>query len=148
MAAYENRKKKLKPEMAKVDISDYMAAIQQILDQRGRKTANVFLSTEDPEAVKHFREQIPVGWNLYIDQFLVDTMEHRIDDYNGNPRMAKEMNGRAGLLSLGSLLVAMEANDFVLTTKSNWSQLMDELRRAILDPRCGNCTSMIDLRKK
>lgn len=58
---------------------------------------------------------------------------------------SRETKGRAGLLTLASLLVAMEANDYVLTTTSNWSRLMDELRSAILDGKCKNCTRMIDL---
>lgn len=150
----------------KVGISDYIVAVNQILDQREKrenasskfsgqaqlastnKIANIYLATEDPEAVREFRKALPVGWNLFVDQFLVDTSRHRVDEYNGSPKMATALNGKAGLLALGSLLVAMEANDFVLTTASNWSQLMDELRRAILDPRCDSCTSMIDLRQK
>jgi hypothetical protein len=44
------------------------------------------------------------------------------------------------------LLVALEANYFVLTTASNWSRLMNELRKNVLDPSCGDCTRMIDLR--
>jgi hypothetical protein len=65
---------------------------------------------------------------------------------NGAPKMSKGLNGTAGRITLGSLLVAMEANDFVSTTASNWSRLMNELRKSILDSRCGNCTHMIDLR--
>ena len=106
------------------------------------------MATEDPEAVREFRKAIPSGWNLFVDQFLIETTHHRIDEYNGGPKMAKASNGRAGFLALGSLLVAMEANDFVLTTASNWSRLMDELRQTILDSRCGNCTSVVDLRRQ
>ena len=146
------------PFREKVEISNYIDAIHKILNRRERtknssskstskQIANIYLATEDPEAVTEFRKALPKGWNLYVDQFLIDTSEHRNGEYNGNPKMAKALNGKAGLLALGSLLVAMEANDFVLTTKSNWSQLMDELRRTILDPRCGNCTSLIDLRQ-
>jgi hypothetical protein len=46
----------------------------------------------------------------------------------------------------GSLLVAMEANYFVLTTASNWSRLMNELRKNFVEPRCNNCTLMVDLK--
>ena len=63
----------------------------------------------------------------------------------GNPIVAKKMDGKPGLIALGSLLVAMEANDFVLTTGSNWSRLINELHRNVLDPRCNNCTRLIDL---
>ena len=108
-------------------------------------TANIFLSTEDPEALQEFRKALPDGWNLFVDQFLNETIEDRPNEYNTGPKIARKQNGKTGLLALGSLLVAMESDDFVLTTKSNWSRLMDELRIAILDPRCGKCTSMIDL---
>jgi hypothetical protein len=138
-------------EMKLVLISEYIEAIYQILDKRpgaSRDKANIYLATEDPEAVKQFREAIPSsGWNLYLDQAYVEMLPHRVMEYNGSPKMSKAVGGRAGLVALGSLLVAMEANDFVLTTASNWSRLMNELRKSIINPRCNNCTSMIDLRK-
>jgi hypothetical protein len=138
-------------EMKLVQISEYMDAIYQILDQRpgatNRDKANIFLATEDPAAVQQFRQAMPSGWNLYIDRFYEEMLPYRVEEYNGSPKMSKSVGGRAGLVALGSLLVAMEANDFVLTTASNWSRLMNELRKSILDPRCGNCTNMIDLRK-
>ena len=90
---------------------------------------------------------LPSHWTLYVDQFLVETKVHRVDGYNGHNQMAQSdaIKGKAGLMALGSLLVAMEANDFVLTTSSNFSLLMEELRRSIVDPKCGGCTSVIDL---
>jgi len=169
VATYQGKKRKRMPEMKKVDVSEYIDAVHRILDQRDKnkdnydssskddrqtslpysnKRANIYLATEDPEAVREFRKAIPSGWNLFVDQFLIETTHHRIDEYNGGPKMAKASNGRAGFLALGSLLVAMEANDFVLTTASNWSRLMDELRQTILDSRCGNCTSVVDLRRQ
>ena len=60
--------------------------------------------------------------------------------------MTKNTKGRAGLVAMGSLLVAMEAKWFVLTTASNWSRVMDHLRTQIINPRCNNCTHMVDLR--
>jgi hypothetical protein len=120
-----------------VGISEYIVAVNRILDQREKrkdssskstdhaefasmnKTANIYLATEDPEAVREFRKALPAGWNLFVDQFLIDTSRHRVFEYNASPKMATALNGMAGLLALGSLLVAMEANDFVLTTASN-----------------------------
>ena len=141
----------------KVNITEYIDAVYQILEKRNEKQimnggvikeeVNIFLATEDPKAVVEFRNVLPIGWNLFVDQFLVDTNSHRIDDYNGMSKMTQTLHGKTGLLAMGSLLVAMEANDFVLTTASNWSRLMDELRVSIINPRCGNCTSMIDLRQ-
>ena len=61
-------------------------------------------------------------------------------------RVAEKSKGVEGMQALASLLIAMEANDFVLTTGSNWSRLMNELRKSILNPMCKGCTRMIDLR--
>jgi hypothetical protein len=175
VTTYDGRKRKRRPELRKVEIEEYIDAIRQILNNRrgkldqGRqermqnqpslpghsseiqdideRPVNIYLATEDPTALAEFQQELPHGWNLYVDQYLVETVSHRVDEYNGNAKTAKALQGKSGLYALGSLLVAMEANDFVLTTGSNWSMLMEELRRSVLDPRCGNCTSMIDLRK-
>ena len=68
------------------------------------------------------------------------------DVYNQGPKTSKQTKGRAGVVALGSLLVAMEADDFVLTTASNWSRMMNELRKNVLDALCNGCTSMVDLK--
>jgi hypothetical protein len=163
---FRNPKRTRYAEMKKVEISDYIDAVQQILldkrrrhrhqkyiqkqgnDEQKEMTANIYLATEDPAAVKEFKKAMPTGWNLFVDRFLSETQSHRVHEYNASPKLAQSMNGKAGLLALGSLLVAMESNDYVLTTESNWSQLMDEIRRSIIDPRCDGCTTAIDLRKK
>jgi hypothetical protein len=135
-------------EMQLVPISDYIQAIEEVLDQRksNDKTANIFLATEDPQAVKEFQKLAPAKWNIYLDQYYTDMLPYRISEYNGSPKMSAQLNGRTGLVALGSLLVAMEANDFILTTASNWSRLFNELRKSILNPRCNDCTTMADLR--
>jgi len=46
-----------------------------------------------------------------------------------------------------ALLLALSARYHVLTTASTWSRLIDNLRRNVLDRRCGGgCTDAIDLR--
>ena len=65
--------------------------------------------------------------------------------YNNNVLYTKQVKGRTGRIALGSLLVAMEANDYVLTLESNWSRLMNEIRMNIINPRCNSCTLMIDV---
>ena len=136
-------------EMKLVPIGDYIKAVHDIVEARGtNQTVSVFLATEDPKAVKAFQEAAPKEWTIYLDQYFHDLLPYRqeTDVYNQNPMTAKETKGRAGLVALGSLLLSMEANDYVLTTASNWSRLMNELRKNVLDPRCNNCTRMIDLR--
>jgi hypothetical protein len=110
---------------------------------------HILLCTEDPEALDHFMKVKPVHWNVYIDQYYVEMLPYREqvgNVLNANVMTAESLNGRSGLIALGSLLVAMEANDYVLTTGSNWSRLMNEIRKNIINPRCDNCTTMIDLK--
>ena len=150
-------------EMKLVDIASYVNACHRIVQQRHDKirqaanetwsahsheddndTVHIFLATEDPTAVQAMRETIPSHWRLYVDPFVTEFSKYRQEGYNGNPQMAQAQEGTPGLASLASLLIAMEANDFVLTTASNWSRLMNDLRRFILEPRYS--TSVIDLR--
>jgi hypothetical protein len=129
--------------------NEYVDAVSQLLLASGRdnnQTANIYLATEDPRAVKAFTNAAPSGWNIYIDRTIAELDAYRPKKGNRASWTAKNTNGRAGLVALGSLLVALEANYFVLTTKSNWSRLLDQLRRAMIDPHCGNCTKVVDLR--
>lgn len=139
-------------EMKLVEIHEYVKAVQHILVERrsrgkDNETVSVYLATEDPEAVRQFQEAIPSTWILYVEQAYSELLPYRVPEFNGSPKMSKSVHGRAGLITLGSLLVALEANDFVLTTASNWSRVINELRKAILDPRCNKCTTVKDLRR-
>jgi hypothetical protein len=136
----------------KPNIQEYIDGVKSILAMRNQSSSeqvNIFLATEDPSAVREFKEAAPKEWNVHVDQYFHDMLPHREEKVHGmnNNMNANITKGRAGLVALGSLLVAVEANDFVLTTRSNWSRLMNELRKNVLDPRCGNCTRMIDLKK-
>jgi len=135
-----------KNEMKLVPIQQYVDAIHRLLQERPRPKVNIFLATEDPEAVKQFQESAPSEWIIYLDPFYEELLPHRGEGYNNVPRAGKELKGKLGTTSLGSLLVAMEANEFVLTTESNWSRLMDAVRATIVDPSCDGCTKVVDLR--
>jgi len=136
-------------EMDLPPIDEYIAAVYQILHSQGRDnstTAHVYLATEDPQAVKAFHRAAPPNWKVYVDRTVQELDTFRPKKGNRASWTSRNTKGRAGLVALGSLLVALEANSFVLTTKSNWSRLMNELRKNVIDPRCGNCTWVIDLR--
>lgn len=139
-----------KAEMKLVPIDAYVDAVHAIIRKRGlddlEHNASIYLATEDPRAVAEFQDAAPSSWSIYVDPYFAEMLPYRNPKYNGNPQVAKELAGRPGLIALGSLLVAMEADAFVLTTASNWSRLLNELRKGILDPRCNNCTIMVDLR--
>ncbi len=145
-------------EMDLPPIQEYIDAVNAVLsgmtsiDNRptftiqNATTANIYLATEDPKAYHEFMAAKPDGWNVYADITLLEIDAFRPPKGNRASWAARNTNGRAGLVALASLLVAMEADMFVLTTKSNWSTLMNHLRTNIVDPRCNNCTTMIDLR--
>jgi hypothetical protein len=132
-------------------VSQTMNAIKKVRTQRGdnlKDPVSILLCTEDPKAVDAFKDAVPANWNVYIDQFYHEMIPFRPEDesiYNKVPKMSRALNGKTGLWSLGSLLVSMEANAFVLVLSSNWSRVMDELRRNVLNPRCRNCTFVVDV---
>ena len=144
-------------EMDLPPIEEYIQAISNLTtvgetgtsapsDLTPSKPVHVYLATEDPKAYDAFMLAKPKDWIVYADITLLEINPFRPKKGNRASWATRNTKGRAGLVALGSLLVAMEANMYVLTTKSNWSQLMNHLRTNIIDPRCGNCTTMIDLR--
>lgn len=134
-------------EMKLVSATQYVDAVRKLLQEDA--TGNVFLATEDPEAVREFRVAAPSEWNIYVDAYLEEFLPHRDGNaYNGNPRMSTKLGGSPGLVGLASLLVAMEANDFVLTTASNWSRVINELRKTVLRSRLDRLPRVIDLRRR
>lgn len=135
-------------EMDLASIDEFLAAINQMLQLQGRSdnsTANIYLSSEDPTATREFLNSVPPGWQVYTDR-MAELSDFRPTEGNHASTTTRNSKGRAGLVALGSLLVALEANYFVLTTGSNWSRLMNEARKNILDANCDNCTQMIDIR--
>ena len=127
-------------EMELVPIMDYIHAVQDIVTQQNipNNETYIYLATEDPRALQQFQNNMNVEWTLYIDQFYVDMLPHRNNATQEVAGVAKKGYGHVGILALGSLLVSMEANHFVLTSASNWSRLINELRRNIIRPRCSN----------
>ncbi len=141
-------------EMVLLGIQDYIdAAFKMIVDIMGRpknSTANIYLATEDPAAVKAFVNTAPPEWKVYHD-LVIDELDHfrpPSSHYNAASIMAKNTRGRGGLVNMGALLVSLEANYYILTTTSGWSRMLNHIRRGILDPRCGNCTRVIDLKSE
>jgi len=141
-----------KNEMKLVPIEDYINAVKKIISENNFKEVNIYLASEDPLAVMTFEASVPHSWNVFKDFTLQEEKANRrlhgndIDGIATDQVIASKTLGRYGLECLASLVLAMEANHFVLTTGSNFSRLMNELRSNVLDPRCNNCTTFIDLR--
>ncbi|KAI2501287.1 hypothetical protein MHU86_13150 [Fragilaria crotonensis] len=131
-------------------IEEYITAVEKIVKKKELDSVHILLCTEDPVAEEGFRQAAHSSWSIYLDHFYTEFLPFREEQgnaFNVVPLLAVELKGKPGLWALGSLLVAMEANYFVLTTTSNWSRLMDELRKNVIDPRCDGCTYMIDLQE-
>lgn len=129
-------------------IGRYIQAIRGLIEEEKLTSVHLLLCTEDPKALQAFQKAAPSDWNIYVDHFYTEYLPYRTNRtvvYNVPSHIAMETKGAAGLWAIGSILVAMEANYYVLTTKSNWSRLMNELRKNVIHPRCNNCTRMIDL---
>jgi hypothetical protein len=110
---------------------------------------NIYLATEDPVAARAFLQAVPPRWKVYVDVAIEELSSFRprsIDRHSQPSVTARNTLGRSGLINLASLLVGMEANDYVLTTASSFSRIINSLRTNIVDPRCNNCTRMVDLR--
>jgi hypothetical protein len=148
-------------EMDLPSIEEYIAGVAKVLSDSTKseniqksdnvthpipQTANIFLATEDPKAHKAFLEAKPPGWNVFADITLQEIDAFRPLKGNRASWASRNTKGRAGLVAMGSLLVAVEAKYYVLTTKSNWSTMMNHLRTNIIDARCNDCTRMVDLR--
>lgn len=139
-----------KAEMNLVPIQEYVDAVQKLASDSNLKGSevNIFLATEDPQAVTQFQDAAQAHqWKVFVGTYFQDFHAERDQRIHGNPRMSKKLDGRPGLVAVASLLIALQANHFVLTTRSNWSRLIDELRTNVLDPRCDSCTQLIDLTK-
>ena len=116
--------------------------------------AHIYLATEDPRAVTEFlqyTQQHYPHWTIYVDRTVTELTTFRPNVGNRASWTTRNTHGRAGFTALGSLLVALESRYYILTTGSNWSRLLNELRLNVIEKRCcpantTNCTRMIDLR--
>ena len=137
-------------EMELVPINEYISAIRKLVAQNKLDAVNIYLATEDPNAADQFEQSCDEHWSVFRDWTLMRTKSIRkLAKIHGSTDvvLADVTNGRYGLECLASIVIAAEAKFFVLTTGSNFSRLINELRTNVIDVRCGNCTQMVDLRQ-
>jgi hypothetical protein len=126
-------------------IETYTSAVRALLNQKersGKSIVHIYLATEDPIAEKEFREKASKEsppWQVHTSGPSVPK------DRQGILNLAQSSQGLAGLESLAALLVALQGNRYVLGSGSNWSRLIDEIHSHVLDPRCGNCTQVLNV---
>jgi hypothetical protein len=141
-------------EMKLVPIESYINAVAKLVAEHRLGDVHVFVTTEDPNALSAFCDgarATPGGsqWSIYAYKKAVSAYSEM-----HSPWRDAADGGRMGLYSMVSLLFAMEAKYYVLTTGSNWSRLINELRTNLIDAHAcqgvlkkhGPCTHMADLR--
>ena len=112
-------------EMRLLPIQDYVHGIDLLTRKYNLTNISVLVVTEDPKAWTSFQKAMRPSWKAY--------------------HMPAPLRKTSVLDVLALLYIGLEARVYVLTGKSNWSQIYDELRRARTDYFCGNCTVMLDL---
>ena len=106
----------------------------------------IFVVTENTETWHSFnralREESRTHWKV----FRYSPESHKETGLDRFPiQAAAASDGETGLASMISLLIALESKYYVLTTGSNWSRLIDELRRVVVDAKHHRQTVMVDL---
>ncbi|XRB07603.1 hypothetical protein NFJ02_32g81540 [Pycnococcus provasolii] len=131
-------------EMKLLDVEEYAQAVETLQKRHAslQQRMSVFLVTEDESALDAFTTLASrKGWRLfsYGKSLAPLAKEHMASTANKLPER------RLGAHSLVSLYLSLHARYYVLTTRSNWSLLIDELRRSRVEPSCGGkCTDVID----
>ena len=132
-------------EMKLATIDELINATLSLLTEEeiSGESVHIYVASEDPKGLREFTNAAKSNW-------IIHSSGPKNRDTKGHQQMmdaGRITKGRAGLESLAALLISMESNRYVLTRGSNWSRLMDELRKNIVNPRCNNCTKMINLRR-
>ncbi|XRB07682.1 hypothetical protein NFJ02_32g82330 [Pycnococcus provasolii] len=131
-------------EMKLLDVEEYAQAVETLQKRHAslQQRMSVYLVTESQEAEAAFREfSKRRGWHL-----ITNGKGERIESFDNHKAIHANEQKRVGMSALISLYLSLHARYYVLTTRSNWSLLIDELRRSRVKPSCGGkCTDVIDL---
>lgn len=138
----------------------YAQAILKIVEKHEWKDFNIYLATESPQAKAELNKALiklvpkTQKFKIFLDATVEYNQEHKLRpdhlnlstrrDYVIDQSIAKDTEGYYGLQVLASVVIGLEANHFVLTTSSNLSRLINEMRQ-VIDDHCNNCTSVTDL---
>jgi len=134
-------------EMHYISAQHFVDHVADIVSRKRIQTPSVFLTTEDRGAIEEFiaiaKVQKP-HWRVgYYDRAVLPSN-------HGSPgvevmKTAEALNGEAALPSLVALVLALEADSYILTKRSEWSVDIDALRQSRIDYICKGCTDVVDL---
>lgn len=135
------------------DDATYVHTLEQLLvhaeHQGVHLNREVFLSTEDPEAITYFENL--KNWTTYYT-----VVPRKPDKNRSNQDYAREFGpAREMINSLINLDLALQSDAWVGTLSSNWCRLIDELRSTLrckasglyLDAQQELSTANLDWRK-
>ena len=140
-----------------IDIEEYRKAVEKMVNEKSLQTngerINIYLATEDPRGPPTLKAELEKaasedsdsvwftnGFEIYVDATVDIYLENGLRpvieggiDRGMDQRIASASKGKYGLQVLASVLIALEADGFVLTTSSNLSRLINEIRTNVVD---------------
>lgn len=143
-------------EMKLVSQEEFVASIDGMAKNHSISHPKVFITTESNHALTSIQAYVSdhrKHWTLYHYAPSVYETRFRFEPATNttihhNPmNVARHTGGSIGRASIVSLMLALEAKYYILTSGSNWSRLIDELRKNVVNQLCNNCTVMTDLRQ-
>ena len=144
-----------KLEMKLVSQEEFVTAIDNIATNYSIINPKIFITTESQHALESMQLYVSKhrsNWTLYnyspsVYETRVIEKKSNITLHHNPMAVAKHTGGSIGKSSIIALLIALEAKYYILTSGSNWSRLIDELRKNVINHICHNCTIMMDLRE-
>jgi hypothetical protein len=139
------------PDQKVVSINHYFNLAVEVVNSNNIKEPTVFLATDNVNAINEFLNIAPKHWKIVWDPTVCSKLytKHLIGrekEQAVSCKLAAKFKGALGTLQLVALVLGMDAKYFLLTLCSNWSRMMDELRRSVIDPYCegseGSCSEM------
>jgi len=134
-------------EMKLVTPLEYYNAIDNFIDRHPHLTdPHIYVTTESLDGLEKVQEQLKKHqktWKVHYYAPAIFNSKEVISPMD----MADKTQGSIGKHSIIALLLAMEARYYIMTSGSNWSRLIDELRKNVVDVQCNKCTEMVDLRR-
>ena len=133
-------------EMKLVEDIEYYEAIAYMVKNHSIADPHIYVTTESLDGLERLKQTIKAKgqtWKVHCHTPSVFPSKEVLSPMV----MAMRSQGSIGKHSLIALLLALESPYYILTSGSNWSRLIDELRKNVVDFDCNHCTHMIDLRE-
>jgi len=133
-------------EMTLVTQAEYVDAIHNVTVKYNLTDPHVYVTTESLEGIENFRAEAKKhGKSWKIHHYAPAVYDSKAE--TPPAIMATSSQGGIGKHSLVALLLALEGRYYVMTSGSNWSRLINELRKNVVDVDCNSCTECVDLRE-